>query len=90
MSNLQELTALVQQLVVSVASHADLLNSIGRNHKTTADSADSDVPGLTTVPAREMQTRAATSFMLRNLSKDIPLLTYAMVYEVAASISNQE
>ena len=41
MANMQELTALVQRLVLSVASQADLIKALVRNQTVTTDSAES-------------------------------------------------
>ena len=64
---LQEFPALVQQVVVSVASHADLIQSLARNQTVTSDSAGSaDIepvlnPHVRCEPVRHHGPRSATS-----------------------------
>ena len=77
MSNIQELTPLLQQLIASVSSHEQLFHTVGRNHLSinpanTDASADSDsdhvkVPAnISAAQIREISNKANPS-MIRKL-----------------------
>ena len=85
MSELSELTALMQQLVATVASHTETINAIGETQNAIANSADSEVevdsevkvPNVSTVaPVKIRNDQYTFRFSVtKELASEIPILS---------------